>query len=232
MSSDSADMKRLRAMSRAQLHAHATSYFKQGGATEPEVALVSVGDARAIFKDYARTPGWFGRLLAPVLIWREASALRRLAGLTGIPAILEQADARGLLMEYLPALPWPEAKAPNIAYERAEALVAAMHARGVAHCDLRGGGNMLVDQAGQPYIVDFVARVHRGAPWNIPWNWMFRQFVEADRGALIKLRVRYARHLASDEDHAAMAHRGPGERIARAIGAGVRRMVRLLVGRG
>lgn len=232
MSSDSPDMKRLRAMSREQLHAHATRYFKQGGSTEPEVALVSVGDACAVFKDYARTPGWFGRLLAPILIWREASALRRLAGLTGIPTIYEQPDVRGLLMEYLPALPWPQAKAPNAAYQRLEALVSAMHARGVAHCDLRGGSNMLVDQAGQPYIVDFVARVHRGGVWNLPWNWLFRQFVAADRAALVKLRVRYARHLATAEDRAALAHRGLGERIARAIGAGARRGVRFFVSRG
>lgn len=231
MPSDSPDMARLRAMPRERLHAHATRYFKQGGATEPEVALVTVGQACAIFKDYARTPGWFGRLLAPILIWREASALRRLADLTGIPDILEQPDVRGLLIEYLPALPWPQAAAPDVAYERLQALVSAMHARGVAHCDLRGGANMLVDQTGQPYIVDFVARVHRGAVWNAPWNWLFRQFVGADQAALVKLRVRHAPHLASAEDRAALAYRGPGERIARAFGSGVRRLVRFFVGR-
>lgn len=232
MSSDGSDMQRLQAMSREQLHAHATRYFKQGGSTEPEVALVNVGQAWAIFKDYARTPGWFGRVIAPTLLWREASALRRLSGLTGIPRLYRQLDARGLLMEYLPAVPWPQAKPPTVAYERLAVLICAMHERGVAHGDLRSGGNMLVDQQGQPYIVDFVARIHRGAAWNLPWNWFYRQFVAADQSALVKLRVRYARHLATAEDRRSMAERGLGERIARAIGASVRRCVRFFTDRG
>ncbi|MES1923893.1 hypothetical protein [Salinisphaera sp. T31B1] len=216
-------------LSRAQLHGYAQHYFKAGGATEPEVALVACGEAQAIFKDYARTPGWFGRVIAPVLIWREASALRQLAGIDGVPRVLRQLDRRGLLIEYLPATPWPKARPPDAAYARLQALVAAMHARGVAHCDLRAPSNILVDDQGQPYIVDFVARVRRGAAWNLPWNWLFRQFVAADDSALVKLRVRFAPSLATAADRARLAERGPLERVARAIGEFSRSIVRFFV---
>ncbi|GAB3671927.1 hypothetical protein [Salinisphaera aquimarina] len=229
MADDDAELQWLTQLSREQLHARAQHYFKAGGATEPEVALVAHGAARAIFKDYARTPGWFGRVIAPVLIWREASALTRLAGLVGIPRIHRQIDARGLLIEYLPATPWPRADVPEAAYQRLTALVAAMHERGVAHCDLRAPSNILVDANGTPYIVDFVARVHRGRRWNLPWNWLFRQFVAADDSALAKLRVRFAPGLADAADRACLEYRGPAERLARTIGEWARNVVRFFV---
>jgi len=227
--SGATDMQELIALSREALHGRASHYFKAGGATEPEVALVACGGARAILKDYARTPGWFGRVIAPVLIWREASALRRLAGVRGIPRIHRQLDARGLLMEYIPATPWPKAGAPEAAYLELDRLVGAMHERGVAHCDLRAPSNILMDDEGMPYIVDFVARVCRGRIWNLPWNWLFREFVAADRSALVKLRVRFAPRLASAADRQSLTERGSIERIARAIGQTSRNLVRLFV---
>lgn len=232
MGDDEADLRALLLLTRTQLHAHAQHYFKAGGATEPEVALIAYGDARAIFKDYARTPGWFGRVLAPILIWREASALACLAGLTGIPRLYHRLDRRGLLMEYLPATPWPQAQAPDQAYTRLAVLVDAMHARGIAHCDLRAPSNLLVTADGTPCIVDFVARMRRGAAWNLPWNWLFAQFVGADDSALAKLRVRFAPHLATAADHALREQHGALERIARGIGERVRDLVRYFVRSG
>lgn len=229
MIQEQSELQALRRLTRAQLHDHARHYYKSGGRTEPEVALIVYGEMRAVFKDFARTPGWFGRLIAPVLIWREASALRRLAGIVGIPQLYRQVDSRGVLIEYLPATPWPQAKPPEVAYDRLEALIAAMHERGVAHCDLRAPSNMLVDDAGTPYIVDFVARVRRGAVWNLPWNWLFRQFVGADLGALAKLRNRFAPRLVTPEDRARLDERGWIERIARAIGERTRMLVRFFV---
>lgn len=225
-------MHPLAGLSRAELHAQAQHYFKQGGATEPEVALIEYGGETAILKDYGRTPGWFGWLLAPILIWREASALERLDGLAGIPRLYRRIDARALLMECLPGTPWPRARPGDASYARLAELVAGMHARGVAHCDLRAPSNILVDDAGQPYVVDFVARVHRGRIWNLPWNWLFTQFCGADDGALLKLKMRFARHLLGEAERATAGHRGPMERLARRIGADVRRLTRFFVGSG
>ena len=109
---------------------------------------------------------------------------------------------------------------------------AAMHARGVAHCDLRAPSNMLVSDDGVPYIVDFVARVCRGRAWNLPWNWVFAQFVGADESALAKLRVRFAPSLATGADRALLAEQGLVERVARAIGERTREIVRFFVRSG
>src|SRR5699024_9119398 len=115
---------------RAQLHAHAQQYFKRGGATEPEVALVVAEGVCAILKDYGRTPGWFGRWIAPVLIWREATALAQLDDLAGIPRLYRRIDRRALLMEYLPARPWADARPGDDSYARLAELIDTMHARG------------------------------------------------------------------------------------------------------
>lgn len=220
----------LRTLSRDALYARAEHYYRRAGGTEPNVAVIAYSDARAVLKDYGAAPGWFGRWLGPLLIRREVQALARLAGLPGIPALYARPDARAVLMEHLPARPWLQAGPPPAAFERLEALVAAMHARGVAHCDLRSAGNILVDEAGRPYLVDFVARVRRGAPWNLPWNWLFAQFCRADRNALAKLKLRYAPELATAEERARAEHRA-FDRAVRRLGAGIRSLTRLFVRR-
>lgn len=229
--SQETDRAVLLAMSREQLHSAARRYFKSAGPTEPDVALVAHGQACLVFKDYGRRPGWFARLIAPVLIQREASALSALADLPGVPGLVRRVDARGLLIEYCPGVPWSQQRPADSAYARLESLVRAIHDRGIAHGDLRGGGNFLVDDDDRPYVVDFVARVRRGQRWNVVWNWLYRQFVAADHSALAKLRVRQAPHLATASDRARLAHRGPLERAARFLGESIRRTTRRLATR-
>lgn len=219
------------ALDRDALYAHATLRFREGGGTEPEVVVIDYNGMRAVLKDYGRASGWFAWLLGPLLIKREADALQRLAGLNGIPALIRRIDSRGVLMEYVPAQPWPSMQPPAAAFDHVRALVNAMHERGVAHCDMRAPSNILVDQQGQPYLVDFVARVMRGSPWNAPWNWVFRKFCQADINALAKLKVRNAPELATAQERMMAEHRGFWVRLIRATGAGLRRFTRLFVGK-
>lgn len=223
------DVEALRGLRRDVLYARAESFYRRAGGTEPNVAVIAYAGSRAVLKDYGAAPGWFGRWLGPLLIRRETQALERLAGLDGIPALYAHVDARAMLMEHVPGRPWPRVRPAPPAFERLEALVAAMHERGVAHCDLRSPSNILVDEDGRPYLVDFVARVRRGAAWNLPWNWLFAQFCRADRNALAKLKVRYAPELATAGERERARHRGRFDRLARRLGAGIRTVTRLLV---
>jgi len=220
---------RLRAMPLEALYAHAERRFRDGGGTEPVVAVVACDGARAVLKDYGAAQGWFARLIGPLLTRREVQALQRLDGIDGVPRLYRRIGRRALLIEYVPGRPWAEMRPDAHAYERLWQLMAAMHARGVAHCDLRAPSNTLVDEAGNPYLVDFVARVLRGHDWNLAWNWVFRQFRRADRNAFAKLKVRFAPELATAEDRERAVHRSRFALAMRSLGDVFRRLVRSFV---
>ena len=119
------------------------------------------------------------RLVARLLLGRERRALRRLAGLEGVPALLESdgwlayraapsADGRAprgadvLLRSWAEGVPLHEAQAlPRDFFERLEDLVRELHALGVCHNDLHKEPNVLVLPDGRPHVVDFqLASLH------------------------------------------------------------------------
>jgi hypothetical protein len=74
-------------------------------------------------------------------------------------------------------------------FDRLEALVGAMHARGVAHGDLHHG-DVIAHPGGQPFVIDFSTSTlapaggGRGGP-------LFEQMRRSDLRAVAKLRVRW-----------------------------------------
>lgn len=218
-------------LSLAELQSGAIRTFRQGGGSRPQVSLVSVAGQEAVLKDFNACDPWFARLLAPLLAAREARALRLLDDLARVPALLAIPDRRSLLIQYLPAQPLLkiERKVDWQAFFRDLArLIDEMHARGVAHCDLRSPNNTLLDEGGGPVIVDFVASVHAGRRWNLPARWVFRAFSQADRDAMAKLKRHVAPELLTDADRTLLTSSGPLQRSARWLGGNVRRVTRKL----
>jgi hypothetical protein len=218
------------------LHARTIARHRTGGGSRPEVVTVNLEDLdplcpRAVLKDHGRCDRWFAFLLGPLLSAREARALCRLQGLPGIPALLGRMGSRALVMEHIPARTLRHAGNDadadwNAFFARLEALVAGMHGRGVAHCDLRSPSNVLVDDAWRPWLVDFVASVTQGGRFNPLGRWLFRRFRSADRAAVAKLKQRFAPSLMTAEDMRRLAGEGGLAWCARRIGASVRTLAR------
>ena len=103
-----------------------------------------------------------------------------------------------------------------------------MHARGIAHCDLRSPFNTMIGAGGEPYIVDFVASISKGGSWNLVANRLFDRFARADRQAVVKLKKSAAPDLVSECEEAAYSKRSAPEKAARRLGAGVRNLSRWL----
>lgn len=209
--------------------------FAKAGGTRPAVWLLESGESRAVIKDYNVCIGWYARLIAPLLVWREVKALRALAGMKGIPQLLQQVGKRAFVMEYVPAVRLARKKRdqwPNPDFDALDDLILRMHAAGVAHGDLRRSSNILFDNDGAPYLVDFVSHVQRGASWNLVLNWIFRRLCQADMKAGIKLKLRVAPDLLTDEEKERVGHDGWFDRSARALGQGIRSLSRLLFARG
>lgn len=229
-------MNPLLELSLADLHAHAVQVFRHGEGSRPQVSLVVVDGRQAVLKDYGYSDPWFRRLVGPLLVWREALALRRLAGQPGVPRLLRRLGRHALLMEYLPgvgAKGMARGTLPPEFFERFYALVNAIHQRGVAHCDLRSEGNILITPALEPCVVDFVAHIGRGHWWRPFKRWIWRRFCEADRVAVARLKRKHQPQLLTDDEKHWLARdrNTPLERGARVLGRGIRDLSRRLLTR-
>lgn len=214
---------------------HRGPLFAKAGGTRPAVWLLENRESRAVLKDYNVCIGWYARLIAPLLVWREVKALRALAGIVGIPQLLQQVGKRAFVMEYVPAARLARKKRdewPTPDFTALDLLIEHMHEAGVAHGDLRRSSNILFDAEGQPYLVDFVSHLQRAPAWNFPWNWLFRRLCRADNKAVLKLKLRVAPELLSDQEKASVGHDSWFDRSARAFGQSIRSLSRLLFARG
>ena len=206
--------------------------LRQGGGSRPDVLHLRHGDDDAVLKDHNCCDARFARWLGPLLTRREAKALAILEDVVQVPTLVGRVDRRALLMEYVVGSPvrgsegdfdWPRF------FERFYALLDEMHRRGVAHCDLRSPGNILLGCAGEPVIMDFVACVFAGARWNLPQRWLFTRFCRVDHSAVVKLKSRVAPDLITSAESKYLRPSGRLDRAARGFGVWIRRQSRALL---
>jgi hypothetical protein len=140
---------------------------------------------------------WLGRRLAA----RERGFMERLAGVEGVPTALGAVRSGGRVLGNAVARAWVDGHAlrdrervNDEFFPRLARLLAAVHARGVAHVDLHKRENILVDTAGRPHLIDFqisfavptrsrlAARLAAG---------LFRVLARCDDYHLLKHRLRH-----------------------------------------
>jgi len=136
-----------------------------------------------------------------MLLNHEASVLRALEGVSGIPRIVEHLADRFFEIEYHEGIHVHECPPERLTREvfgRLVDLVDRMHARRVVHLDLRQRKNILIDPQGFPVIVDFQSSIY------FPENGIFSPLFEicrwVDRSALIRWKHRYFPALMTDSD--------------------------------
>jgi predicted Ser/Thr protein kinase len=229
-------MTSLSDLSLEQLRARAVKTFRRGGGSRPDVLLVRLDGEQAVLKDYSQSDPWFRRVVGPLSVRREARALTQLTGARGVPRLLRVVNRDALLLEYIPGTSAREVPPGGLSPEffaRFYRLVARLHEFGVAHCDLRSQGNILVGADGEPHAVDFTAHFRRGRSWNPLSRWMYDKFCEADQVAVARLKKSHAPDLLTDAERQALARDRKTwlERSARFIGKSVRHVSRWLLTR-
>jgi RIO-like serine/threonine protein kinase len=169
----------------------------KGGFLSPVVSVVDHDGRPAVLKDYRRKNAVTRSLLAPSLVRREFAVLRHLEGIPGIPKAYAVVEKRALLIEYIEGKTINKFKAgelPDRVFERLQALVRAMHGRGVVHLDLRQRKNILI--AGeQPWLIDFANAMRGKFPAKLR---------AVDESALLKFKQRNWPHLMTDADRDAL----------------------------
>ncbi len=166
--------------------------LQHGHRASPDVLLVSTPAGRVVVKDFAGRPAWIRRGLGRWLLAREARTYRRLAGVPGVPRLLGRLDADALVLEYRPGVLLSRSLAGRLPpgfLPELETAVAAMHARGVVHLDLRHRSNVLAGDDGHPVLLDFASAL-RFDPGRPLGRLAVRLLAWIDRRALGKWRQR------------------------------------------
>jgi predicted Ser/Thr protein kinase len=132
--------------------------------------------------------GWLARWM----LYREFRRYRRLHGCQGVPACYGVVDARFLILEFVEGAPLRqgEPRDREYFYARLFELIASLHARGIAHADLKRKDNLLVVNGSEPCLIDFGAAFVRREGFAAVNHLLFRIAVQFDLNAWIKLKYR------------------------------------------
>jgi len=165
MSADTNDYGAASLFSRADLDRAAPHVLNRGRWANATVLLYTHAGVQYVVKDFRNCPLPYRETFGRFMVRRELSALERLHGLFGVPAGVFRVDAYALAYRFVPGIEMADAgpdRATPEFFRALESVVLAMHRRGIAHLDLRYGGNILVSDADAPLIVDFQSHVKLG----------------------------------------------------------------------
>ena len=207
-------------------------FFRKAGGTRPDLRLVEYQDRKIIVKDFTHSDFWFKNIVGPILIGRESKVMLRLKGVNGVPQFYGRIDRYSLAMEYIPGKSLdniPKETLPNSFYHNLHKNIDEIHARGIAHCDLRSRGNVILADDGSAYIIDYAASVLLGRGFNPLIRWLFNNFVMADNNAVLRIKERLSPELMSDIEIEELKKELPLEKQARIIGHGIRNITRRIL---
>ncbi len=219
-------------LTRQYIENHTVEYYRTAGGTRPDLRVVDTMDGKIVVKDFKKSDFLFRVIVGPILIHREYGALRKLTGVDGIPQLVTKIDRYALAIQHVSGISLDQHVCKSITnefYKELRRVIDDMHSRGIAHCDLRSRGNVMLGDDGRPYVIDFAACVFLGKGLNPFIKWLFNQFVLADCNAVLRIKKRMSADLLSDADKAELAIPLPFERPARAFGETVRKITRKLL---
>lgn len=127
-----------------------------------DVYLLRRGKEEWVVKDFRRCPPLTRNVYGSWMVGRELSAMRILAGIPGFPQDAFRVDRFAFAYRFVPGIEIGQADPRLLTtafFEELERLVGRMHARGIAHLDIRAAKNILVTDRGEPLILDFQSNV-------------------------------------------------------------------------
>jgi hypothetical protein len=178
----------LRPPVRRDLRSEAVRVLKQGGPTKADLLLVDLGQGQLVVKDFARKK-WWVRLAGRLQIARECRAYRWLGPMRCLPRLAGRVDAHALAIEWIRA--GELAVSPHRVehgrefLERLREVVRRLHGAGLAHLDLRGRENVLVDDDGRIFVLDLASAIWF-RPGSLAHRLLFSRLAAVDEAALLK----------------------------------------------
>ena len=187
-------------MNRKEYQARIIRPIHVGRGFQSSVYLIDWNGEEVAVKDFAQSPKWFRRFVAPLLVAREVKALKRLNGTKGIPRLIGKIDRFAFALQFIEGTPVAVFKqgelSPDV-FPRVTEVVDAMHARGVAHGDLKRRTNLIVAPDGSVWLVDFAASVVARGPLS---KRLMKAVAEVDDKSLPRIKKFAAPELLTEED--------------------------------
>ncbi|MEW6079771.1 MAG: RIO1 family regulatory kinase/ATPase [Thermodesulfobacteriota bacterium] len=195
--------------------------LRQATSTRPLIRVEEEDGGPAIVKDFSANGFLFRNIVGRFLIWREVKAYRKLEGVRGVPRLLRIDAGPSLVVEAITGMDLKQAirqrKVGSAFFDALKALVDRIHERGMAHCDLKASGNILVGQDGNPYIIDWGASISAGEfRWPV-LNRIYGRFLVDDCRAITKHKLRCCPDAVGPEEKEQYDYRSRAEKSIRAI---------------
>lgn len=182
----------------------------------PRVRLVRLPDGgRAVVKDFRTCPLFWRATYGRILTWRETRAYARLVGIEGIPRFLGRLDRYAVALEWAPGVPiakCPKGSLGVETFDRLAAIVRAMHERGVVHMDLRQRKNILIDETGAPWIIDFSSSISVDPRTRIG-RWLLHRCRRIDSTGVLKNKRRFVPEALTEREKMRLRRFERGRRL-------------------
>jgi hypothetical protein len=174
---------------------------------QPSIYLVRRNEEEYVLKDAMRCPALIRWTFGRWVIQHEYRVCRRLGGIRGIPRVYGLLDDYALIMERLEAQQLPHLRENFLTPEffvRLKKLLSELHARGIAHGDLRRK-NVLVNRDLEPCIIDFATAFTLKA--NAWWGarLLFWHYCKVDNITVLKMQKHYFPESLTQEEEGLLA---------------------------
>lgn len=189
--------------------------------TRPAIWVVEENGVRAVVKDFSSSRFFYRNIIGRFLLWRESKAYRKLRGLRGVPTLHRIIDGQALVIEEIPGRAVKKhdkkTRLSMAFFDQLEKTVNSFHRRGLAHCDLKHVGNVLLGDDAMPYVVDWAAAISEKEFKCFPLSLIFQRFLLDDKMAVIKLKLQYVPETLTPQEKQRYNHRSNAEKSVRAI---------------
>ena len=160
-------------------------------AMKPDILIVKRGQQFLVAKDF-RDKGWVTRYIwGPLNLMYEKSLLNKLEDVAGIPQIIGLEDYNCLLISCIKGdeiKKCSDLLSENF-FDQLLKIADNLHSKGVLHLDLGHKSNIMVDQHGNPAIIDFNCSLF------LPPNSFFRPLIgllaKVDRYSILRLKIKF-----------------------------------------
>jgi predicted Ser/Thr protein kinase len=167
-----------------------TIFKKPRNKTKADVYLEVLNNKKVVVKDYSRRNLFVRVFYGRFTLKKEAKAYERLSGVTGIPHFYGFRGKNAIITEHIPSRTLGQlnrGKVPENIFDKLDRIIAEVHSKGIAICDLHRT-NILLTDADDVYIIDFAhaTTCSPGRPSRITALMM-----QLDLHAAARIRARY-----------------------------------------